>query len=145
MPKQPTILVAVRVPADLVERVDARGSRTEVVLEGLRVLLDGVRPSVWQEADVILLDHATARADAAERRVATLEAEVAGLRVALLRKLPVGAVIGGPVQSVDPKTHHPSGPVLASAVPTVAGVATGYHPKASWNPSKAKGKPDAST
>jgi len=101
MPKQPTILVAVRVPADLVERVDARGSRTEVVLEGLRVLLDGVRPSVWQEADVILLDHATARADAAERRVVELESQAD--KIVPIRKAAKAAAVGQLLITLPPE------------------------------------------
>ena len=43
---------------------------------------------------------------------------------------------------VDGSRHHQSGPVLASAVPSVAGVATGFHPKASWNPRTKKGSGD---
>lgn len=83
------------------------------------------RKRLWQEADVILLDHATDRANTAERRVAELEAEVAGLRVSLLKKMPVGSFVVKPPSEVDLKTHHQSGPVLASAVPVVDG-STGW-------------------
>jgi hypothetical protein len=36
MAKQPTTLIAVRIPNDLVELIDAAGSRTEVIIAALR-------------------------------------------------------------------------------------------------------------
>jgi hypothetical protein len=91
MAKPETVVLSVRVSADLLAQVDNAGARTEVVQAALRQYFN---PRAVKQS----------------------------------------------IEPVDPKRHHAAGPVLASAVPSVAGVATGFHPKASWQPEDKKGK-----
>lgn len=71
-----------------------------------------------------------------ERDKAFLRAEIEALQAGLARLR--RELASRPAREIDPTRHHPAGPVLASAVPSVSGEATGFAPKASWSPKKEK-------
>lgn len=70
------------------------------------------------------LSAATTRAEVAERQVIDMTATIAKLEkdVAFWRRLPQPKpAVSAPLRTqekIDPKVHHPTGPVLASAVPS---------------------------
>lgn len=121
-----TTVVGVRVPNDtLAEWQSVIGDRSMAAYVLERAMRSGV-PDCGAE-----LAAANERAAGFEARETELLAEIAGLRKRYALVLPASAKA-----PVDPKRHHSSGPVLASAVPTVDGEATGYRPKASWKAPK---------
>lgn len=117
--------ISVRLPDDLLLKVDAAGARTEVVTTAVRLYFEP-KPAIAATAvDAGDLAAARVEIDLLQGDVAQLKRELAASR----RSAPV-AVPAGKSAPIDRKTHHPAGPVRASAVPSnVPGQAIGFNLK----------------